>query len=89
MTPFDLANVRRVAFYKRDELTTDLICCDVEVDADHGPLTWFYHEEGPDWQSWLDDLSSLVGFDNDWFAKVSQPPFERCETVAYVRPDLA
>lgn len=26
-----LTDIQKVTFYKRDELTTDLICCDVEV----------------------------------------------------------
>jgi len=32
-----LENIDRVAFYKRDELTTDLICCDVERRGDQRP----------------------------------------------------
>ncbi|WP_426264213.1 hypothetical protein [Sphingomonas sp. PWP1-2] len=35
------ADIARVIFYKRDELTTDLICCDIEALGQ----TWIFHEE--------------------------------------------
>lgn len=73
--------IDRVAFYKRDELTTDLICCDVEIG---GQARWF-HEEQQGWDLLLRHLEQLPGFRIDWLAKVFQPPFERCETVAYIR----
>ena len=76
-----LAAVERVTFYKRDELTTDLICCEVRV-ASHD---WFFHEEAAGWQLLLDHLAALPGFDADWFSSVSQPPFERSETIAFQR----
>jgi hypothetical protein len=88
MIPFALACVRQVTFYKRDELTTDLICCDVVADDAAGAVTWFCHEDASEWREWLDNLESLDGFDPDWFSRVSQPPFGSCETIAYVRPGL-
>jgi hypothetical protein len=36
-----LNQVERVTFYKRDEITADLICCDVEI----GGQVWTFHEE--------------------------------------------
>ena len=84
--PFSLADVRKVVFFKRDELTTDLICCDVEVDSIDGPKVWFNHEEEPSWQEWLDELATLPGFDSDWYSKVYLPPFAPSITVAYERP---
>jgi len=76
-----LAEIHTVTFYKRDELTTDLICCDVEV----GGQSWFFHEEAVGWDLLLAHLGMLPGFKRDWFAVVSQPPFAVCETVAYRR----
>jgi hypothetical protein len=32
-----LSDIQQVTFYKRDELTTDLICCDVELAGRFGP----------------------------------------------------
>ncbi|MBA3878458.1 MULTISPECIES: hypothetical protein [Sphingomonas] len=71
--------VDRVTFFKRDEITTDLICCDVHS----GSLVWFCHEEDPSWPSLLEHLGALPGFDMNWFAKVSQPPFSASETIAW------
>ena len=84
--PFALANVRKVVFFKRDELTTDLICCDVEVNSADGTKTWFNHEEEVSWQEWLEVLGTLPGFDSDWHSKVYLPPFDPGVTVAYERP---
>ena len=74
-----LSEIERVTFYKRDELTTDLICCEVRAAS----RDWFFHEEAKGWQLLLDHLAQLPGFNADWFAAVSQPPFERSETIAY------
>lgn len=80
MLPLPPNEVLRVEFYKRDELTTDLICC--EVTAKSGDV-YFAHEDKANWPELLRQLSDLPGFDQDWFAKVSQPPFEECSYVAY------
>jgi hypothetical protein len=74
-----LAEVTRVTFYKRDEITSDLICCEVVV-ADK---SWTFHEEIDGWDLLIKHLQSLPGFRGDWFAAVSQPPFETSETVAF------
>jgi len=77
-----LARVQKVTFYKRDEITTDLICCEV-VRADSVRT---FHEELEGWASLIDYLAKLPGFRADWFAIVSQPPFATSETVAFNRP---
>ena len=66
-----LPDVRAVVFYKRDEITTDLICCDVEV-AGH---VWSFHEEAAGWQDLITHLSALPGFRADWYESVVSPPF--------------
>jgi len=76
-----LADIRKVVFYKRDELTTDLICCDVEARE----LTWFFHEELEGWQDFVRYLEGLPNFRADWYASVVQPPFAPSETVAFQR----
>ena len=81
MLPFRLADVSRVEFYKRDQLTTDLICCEVTANQD----VHFSHEEAAGWNVLLDALQSLPGFDSNWFTKVSQPPFAECRTCAFER----
>lgn len=81
MPSFRLAEVNRIEFYKRDELTTDLVCCEVTT----GDAVHFAHEEAPDWQRFLDYVAQLPGFDHDWHAKVSQPAFAECRTLAFSR----
>ena len=76
-----LADIDRVTFYKRDEITTDLICCDVAMSG--GVRT--FHEELGGWELLLQHLYRLPGFRTDWYAEVSQPPFEASETVAFSR----
>ena len=41
LAQFPLNEIDRVTFYKRDELTTDLICCEVHVGESHSK----FHEE--------------------------------------------
>jgi hypothetical protein len=43
------------------------------------------HEEEVWWPDLMAELATLKGFDPDWFAKVSQPPFAECLTVAFQR----
>ena len=76
-----LAQIARVDFYKRDEITSDLICCEVLA----GGRTWTFHEELVGWDLLLDHLGMLPDLRADWFAEVSQPPFGACETVAFCR----
>lgn len=76
-----LADIVRVTFYKQDRITTDLICCDVEIDD----KVWTFHEELVGWDLLLDHLQRLPGFRTDWFTAVSQPPFAVNETIAFSR----
>jgi hypothetical protein len=76
-----LPNIGKVTFFKRDELTTDLICCAVAVGND----VWTFNEEQVGWDLLIGHLKGLPGFRGDWFAAVSQPPFEISETVAFSR----
>ena len=87
--PFELNQVCRVVVYKRDEMTTDLICCDVEIDTGDVPKTWTSNEEASDWDDWMTSLTQLPGFDHDWFAKVSQPVFASSETIVFQRRPVA
>ncbi len=81
LSQLPLTDVAKVTFYKRDELTTDLICCDVLI----GDRVWKFHEELVGWDLLIDYLQGLPSFRGDWFAAVSQPPFATSETVAFSR----
>lgn len=81
LSQLPLADIDTVTFYKRDEITTDLICCDVEMA---GTVRTF-HEELEGWDALLQHLYKLPDFRTDWYASVSQPPFGVSETVAFSR----
>ncbi len=76
-----LDQIKQVTFYKRDEFTTDLICCEVALYE----TCWTFHEEQANWQALVEYLAQLPRFKADWFGSVSQPPFQTCETVAFCR----
>lgn len=76
-----LTEIGKVTFYKRDEITTDLICCEVTTCGG----AWTFNEEMTGWNLLVGHLESLPGFRSDWFAAVSHPPFEASETVAFSR----
>jgi len=76
-----LPDIDTVVFYKRDEITTDLICCDVEVQG----RVWTFHEEAVGWQELIEYLSALPSFRADWYSAVTSSPFATDETVAFDR----
>eukprot|EP01035_Chromulina_nebulosa_P000746 gene746-biopygen633 len=76
-----LPDIEKVTFFKRDELTTDLICCEIEAAGQ----AWFFHEEALGWDALLEYLEQLPGFNSDWRKSVIQPAFETCETIAYAK----
>lgn len=87
----DFDDVTRMEAYKRDELTTDLICFDVTTGSGTKIATWFIHEELAGWQDLVPRLEQLPGFRGDWYAAIVQPPFAENRTVVFRRavPDPA
>jgi hypothetical protein len=79
LSQLPLTDVGKVTFYKRDGITTDLICCEVVV----GEKVWTFHEELVGWDLLIEHLKELPEFRADWFTAVSQPPFASSETVAF------
>lgn len=74
-------DIERVKFLKRDEVTSDLICCEILSNG----LCWTYQEEMAEWEQLIADLNTLPGFAKDWFEHVSQPPFASSEFIAFQR----
>ena len=83
--PFALADVRQVVAYKRDEITTDLICFDVVTEESGGCRTWTFHEDQPEFEPVVAALSELPEFMTNWRERVVAPTFAPCETVVYAR----
>ncbi|RYY90393.1 MAG: hypothetical protein EOO15_02670 [Chitinophagaceae bacterium] len=86
LTFITLDAIEQVEFFKRDELTTDLVCCDIVVNGQDGVETWSFHEEASNWGDVLKLVEQLPGFDADWRAKVIQPPLLENRTRAFLRP---
>ncbi|MDP3736152.1 MAG: hypothetical protein Q8R02_02105 [Hyphomonadaceae bacterium] len=77
--------IARIECYKRDELTTDLICFDIWFDSgDQQQVVWV-HEELPGWNDLAEGLKQLPGFDPDWHGKVFKLAFVENRTVVYER----
>ena len=82
MPPFKLAKVIRVEFYKRDQLTTDLIHCNI-ITPD-GVIS--AHEDQPYWEELIRKLEFLGGFDVEWYPQISGPALAVSDYVAFQRP---
>ena len=82
LAAFTPDDIRRVTFFKRDELTSDLICCEVSSKNRH----WIFHEERGDWPELLALLATLPNFVSDWYERVSHPPFAPSRFIAFERP---
>lgn len=84
-----ISAVTSIIFFKRDEITTDLICCEVTVTGVEGTQTYLFHEDLPYFDELITQFETLDGFDMKWREKVVLPPFAENRTVAYERKDLA
>lgn len=76
-----LGDIETVVFYKRDEVTSELICCDVKIAG----KTWMFHEALAGWDLLLNHLSGLPGFRSDALAATTQRDFDAGIVVAFRR----
>lgn len=77
------SDVQKVVAYKRDELTTDLICLEFLL-LDSRLFT--LHEELEGWVTFVEGLPQhLPGCPTyaDWFRVVAHPPFATNETILW------
>lgn len=81
LSTLPLSDIDAVVFYKRDEITTDLICCDIEAKGQ----VWTTHEDAADWDDLIARVSRLPNFKGDWYSAVARPAFAPSETVAFRR----
>jgi len=83
------ANIVRAEAFKRDLLTTDLICLLLELA---GGTAVELHEELDGWQSFVASLpENLPGFPvvERWFLTVAHPAFKTNLTTIYERTNAA
>lgn len=77
-----LSDIVEIAAYKRDEITTDLICFD--VTAADGAV-WTFHEEIVGFDDLVAAVERLPGFVAHWRDAIVLPPFEWNRTVVWVK----
>lgn len=83
--PITPDNVNQIVFFKRDELTTDLICCEITINTERSSVICFVHEESDEWERILLEMEQLKGFDKSWPEKVIKPPFAENRTIAFIK----
>lgn len=65
--------IERIYAYKRDLLIEDQICLEIHVNKKQ----FYCSEDFEGWTEFKEELNvQLAELDNNWFSKVSQPPFE-------------
>jgi len=84
-----LDEVRAIVAYKLDELTTDLVCCDIVTGAADGEQIRTIHEELLGFDAAMNAFEALPSFDRQWRDKVVLPPFATNRTVIYDRAACA
>ncbi len=81
----DLDKVLKITAYKKDLITTDLVCFEIEVSEDAGLQVWLIHEELQGFETVDRLFQKLPGYMPDWRDKVIQPAFAANETVIFDR----
>ena len=84
-----LDEVSAIVAYKLDELTTDLVCCDIITGAGDGEQIRTIHEELLGFEAVMARFEMLPGFDGKWRDEVIDPPFATSRTVIYSRSEAA
>jgi hypothetical protein len=77
------AAIRKIAAFKRDEISTDLICWEIEFDERGQPWHVEIHEELEGFQDVVNEALRRKIVDPLWVRLVMQPPFATCWTVIY------
>ncbi len=80
-----LEKIEKVTFFKIDEFTSDLVCCDIVFSDDNGLQIIHLNEDRDDLARVDCYFASVEGYDKNWRENVILPPFEECEYVAFKR----
>src|SRR5690606_4367674 len=84
-----LDEVSEVIAYKIDELTIDLVCCDIVTGSGDGQQIRTIHEEIPGFDDLMACFETLPGFNPKWRDAVIHPPFATNRTTIYDRTAAA
>jgi len=76
-----LGEINAVVVYKLDEITTDLVCCDIVTGAGDGEQIRTVHEELPGFDLAMARLEALPAFNRMWRDEVILPPLATNRTT--------
>lgn len=79
----------QIIAYKIDELTSDLVCCDIVTGSGSGEQVRSVHEETPGFEALMARFETLPGFHPKWREAVILPPFANNPTIIYNRAGSA
>jgi hypothetical protein len=77
--------VRAIIAWKRDELTSDLVCCDINTDSRDGEQVRTVHEELAGFEALMTRFAVLPGFDRHSWEAVIGPAFAADRRIIYTR----
>jgi len=80
-----LDEVHAIVAYKIDELTTDLVCCDIVTGSGDGEQMRTIHEDIPGFDAVMARFEVLPGFNRQWRDAVILPHFATNRTTIYNR----
>ncbi len=80
-----LEEIKTIFAYKLDEITTDLVCCDIVTGVGDGEQIRTIHEELPGFDVAMARLEALPAFNQMWRDDVLLPPFATNRTTIYSR----
>ncbi|MGX5711642.1 hypothetical protein ACWKWJ_02990 [Sphingopyxis terrae subsp. ummariensis] len=84
-----LDEVNEIIAYKIDELTADLVCCDIVTGSGDEQKIRTIHEEIPGFDALMARFETLPGFNSEWRDAVILPSFATNRTTIYNRPATA
>ena len=75
-------NIKRIDAFKRDLLTIDQICLEIEANNKN----FYCSEDHEGWIEFEEKLRQTFNqIDNNWISKVTDPPFEESRTTIFLR----
>lgn len=80
-----LDEISEIIAYKINELTTDLVCCDIVAGSGDGERIRTIHEEIAGFDELMARFETLPGFNSKWRDAVILPPFATNRTTIYHR----
>jgi hypothetical protein len=78
-------DIVRLEVYKEDQITVDLICCDIFLGADDSARYWTAHEDLDGFKELMKSFECLPGFNTMWYPAVVKPAFQENRTVIFDR----